>query len=210
MEVQTRLFLQRDFWVKSPHTAQGSVQHPALLLLEKRRTSESDENRGVCEASAYALKNSLSRVEGPEPVRGGNRLGFSVVAQERAKAARPGGSPEPKNQARVCEGGNCGGGLAYFSAFSRKHSRQHGRTSADDPRLPAPHQPQRYQPVLASDFEDQAACTREVGRCDSAQRIVVCQQVNSHSIDPARLTNSQLRNRAAQASFAGDEAPNGP
>jgi len=48
-----------------------------------------------------ALKNSLSRVEGPEPVRGGNRLGFSVVAQERAKAARPGGSPEPKNQARV-------------------------------------------------------------------------------------------------------------
>jgi hypothetical protein len=30
MEVQTRLFLQRDFWVKSPHTAQGSVQHPNI------------------------------------------------------------------------------------------------------------------------------------------------------------------------------------
>ena len=90
--------------------------------------------------------------------------------------------------------GISGVGWHTFSAFGRKHPGQHGRTPAHDPRLPAPQQPQRYQPILASDFQDQASRTREAGRCDPAFGIAIREQVNSGSVNPARQS---LRSSAA-------------
>jgi hypothetical protein len=53
-----------------------------------------------------------------------------------------------------------------------------------------------------SDFEDQAYRTREAGRCDSAHGIVVREQVNSGSVNPAKASIPSQR-KVANACFVG-------
>jgi hypothetical protein len=139
-----------------------------------------------------ALKNALLEWKAGSLYAAETDFVFPSLRRKWAETTRPGCSAEPKNQARICEGRNFRHGLAYFSAFGRKHPGQHGRTPAHDPRLPAPQQPQRDEPILASDFEDQASRTRAAGRCDPAYGIAVREQVNSGSVNPARQSIAQL------------------
>ena len=189
-----------------------SLLHSTLLLLEKRRASQSDENGGIREAIAYAsgVEERSARVEGRSLYGAEMDFVFPSLRRNGLKTTRPGRSAEPKNQTRVREARNRGSGLAYFSAFSRKYSCQHGRTPAYSSLLPAPQQPQRYQPILASDFEHQASRTRETGRRDPAHGIVVRKQVDSDSINPARLSPAPLGIERCEVSFVGHEALNGP
>jgi hypothetical protein len=113
-----------------------------------RGALESDHDGSIRAAFADAsdAQECSTQVESRKPVRGGNALRLPVATQEWAEASLLGCSAEPKNQARICEPRNSSHGMAYFSAFRRKHPGQHGKTSTHDPR--APQQPQCYQPYL--------------------------------------------------------------
>ena len=72
------------------------------------------------------------------------------------------------------------------SAFSREYSGRHGRAPAHHSRLLTSQQPQRHQPILAGNIEDQASRSGEAGRCDSTHWIVISKQVNPVSVNPRK------------------------
>ena len=140
------------------------------------------------------------------------RNGFciSVAAQQGKEATLPRRGAEPDDQAGVRENRNRGRWLAYVSAFGGEHVGRHGRASAHHPRLLAPQQPQRYQPILAGDIEDQASRSGQAGRRDPAQRITVCKQIPPGSVNPPRRFLCAGRQRSANESRLGVGALIGP
>jgi hypothetical protein len=108
---------------------------------------------------------------------------------------------------------NFGRWLAYISAFGRQHFGRYGRTSAHHPRLLAALEPQCNQPVLAGHIEHQAPRPGEARRCDRVERIAVCKQIKSSSVNsPKQRVCAGLR-RSTTAFCVGLERlsdPNGP
>ena len=183
---------------------EGSFPHSALLLLGSGRAFEGDQDGGICETLAHAsgAQEGPCRVEGPKPVYGRSGFCISVDSQERTKAARPCGSAEAANQARIWEAWNPGCGLAYVSPLSRKHTGRYGRAPTHDSRLLAPQQPQRHQPILAGDIQNQAPRPGKAGRCDSAYGIAVWEQVTSDSIAPRQPFRPQLKGKTCVRLFS--------
>jgi len=153
-----------------------------------------DQNGSICETFAHAsgAEKCPTGVESTELVHNRNRFCVSVCAQQGQEATRPRCGAEPNDQAGVRKARNHRCGLAYVSTFSRKYSRGHGRTSAHHPRLLASQQPQRHQPILAGNIQDQASRSGEASRCDSTHRIVVSNQVNPGSVNLPKQFIPQL------------------
>jgi hypothetical protein len=126
---------------------------------------------------------SAEGVARPELVRHRNRFCVSIGAQQGKEASGPRSGAESNDQAGVREARNRGRWLAYLPALGGEHVGRYGRASVHHPRLPAPQQPQRHEPILAGDIEDQASRSGQTGRSDPAQRISVCKQVPPDSVN---------------------------
>jgi hypothetical protein len=182
------------------------------LLLAARRISQVDQDGslGKTIADASGTEKRSCGVARPELVCNRNGFCVSVRAQQRKEATRSRRGAEPDDQAGVYENRNRRRWLAYVSAFGGEHVGRHGRAPAHHPRLLAPQQPQRHQPILAGYIEDQASRSGQTGRRDPAERITVCKQVTPDSVNPPRRFLCAGRQRSANEFRLGGRALIGP
>jgi hypothetical protein len=191
---------------------QPNLRCPTLLLLAEGRVPEGDQDGGFSEtlADASCIEKRPCRVESPELVCNRIRFRVSVGTQEGEEAARPRRGVETIDPAGVREARNHGGWVAYISAFGGQHVGRYGRASAHHPRLLASQQLERHQPVLAGDIEHQASRPGEASRCDRAERIAVCKQIKSDSVNSPRQIVCASRQRSVNAFCFGVGALIGP
>ena len=146
------------------------LQRSTLVLLASRWESEVHQNGSVCKAAADASKPEIlnAGVEVAKPLQQTGRFRIPFRKTARQETVRSSFSVKEENSARIQTDRNHGCGLAHFSALGWNHAGGDGRTSAHYPRLLAAQQPSCHEQVPASDIEDQAFGTGQIGRRDLA------------------------------------------
>jgi hypothetical protein len=104
-------------------------------------------------------------VEITESLQPARRFRLRFGEAQRSKATRFGRRAEEEDTASVQEDWCHWRGMAYVQAHSGNDASGDGRTPTHNSRLLASQQPPRHEQVPAGDVEDQAAGTRQVGRC---------------------------------------------